>query len=312
MQIDHSGGISTQHNLPGPFHHTPVESHIIDIQSVDTHIVDQPVKPFQIIIMPARSPRIDDRGIAQLRNKPCRNVIPVEMLLQPGVAAARTVRKNFIAERFQCPDLGTAVRKLAHRVINLHFILNRMCRIDIRFHLRRPQERVIDEWIDGCGMVNVDHVGSSLADRIQRHVFMVIPVMPLLCRVDLAERGQENVNIEMQRFPCFHRSFATVSGQFILLAVAGELNAALALIIPRWRHVQRLLMVEIGIQRPLIILGPESCLDACIHRPKPGPVAVEIRIPPVPELIRGFAALLTQPEHILHMLFVHGYNKFNI
>ena len=58
-----------------------IKSQIVNIQAVNTHILDQPVKTFHIVIMPTGNAGCNNGRILQLRNKPCPYIVLVIVLL---------------------------------------------------------------------------------------------------------------------------------------------------------------------------------------------------------------------------------------
>ena len=76
MQVDHSSRIRTVHHFADTFHRHPV-----DIQPGDTDVLHQPVKTFQIIVMPAGNATVHNRCIFQSGYKPGADIILVQMFL---------------------------------------------------------------------------------------------------------------------------------------------------------------------------------------------------------------------------------------
>ena len=83
MQIDHRTRISPVQDLAHTLHRHPVECQIINIQTIDADILNQPVQAFHIIIMPTRNTRIHNCRIFYRISKPGSNIILIIMFLKP-------------------------------------------------------------------------------------------------------------------------------------------------------------------------------------------------------------------------------------
>ena len=85
MQVDVARmAIAGEHALDA-LHRGAIESHVIQVNAVDSYVLRQPVHALHIVVVPAAHTRIDDRSILDFRYIPGGNVIVAQMLLQPGI-----------------------------------------------------------------------------------------------------------------------------------------------------------------------------------------------------------------------------------
>ena len=129
-----------------------------------------------------------------------------------------------------------------------------MCPIYIGLHLLRTKERIVDEWINTRGVMDVQHRRPSLADILQKVITVVIPLPPLLVCVDSTEGGHRYIEVIMEILSLFNLSFTGICIYERTTISAGYINSSFPTVAPGSRHDQWLLVVEVRVERALILI----------------------------------------------------------
>ena len=198
VKVDESAGAGAVEDLAQPLHRRAVEGDVVDVEAVDFDVVHQPVKTFQVIVVPARHAAVDNGGVLEARHEPGGDVVGAEVLLQPGKAAARASGEDLVAKAAQGEDLRRPVGELTHGVVDLHLHVARVRLVDIGLHLVRAQERVVDVRVDLGGVVHVDGVRAQAGDFFDRREAVVEARAPLLGGIDGPERRERQAEVEVE------------------------------------------------------------------------------------------------------------------
>ena len=173
-----------------------------------------------------------------------------------------------------------------------------MSTIDVRFHLFGTQERIVDERIDSIRMMDIDDIGTSLLYTIQELIVMMIAFAPLFIRINRTERSQRQVEIIIQPVSFFHAALTGISINTCSIGSIMNIDTSISGITPGYRHVQRFLMIEIGIQRTFVFIIIQADLDTGIDITHPNSILVFLYIPFPAKIIRTITAFLSQTHHI--------------
>ena len=174
-----------------------------------------------------------------------------------------------------------------------------MGRVDERLHLGRREERVVDPRVDRRGVVDVHHVGAFALDQVEVGVAVVVALGEMLRRLDDLERRHPQHEVVVQRLPRRHRARAAEGLDQVARAVARERDAALPGVVPRGRHHQRLLVVEVGVERAPVVLVAQVELQAGVDRADPCAVLVVLHVPLPREAGRGGGTGAAQAQFVL-------------
>ena len=200
-------------------------------------------------------------------------------------------------QRAQGPQLRRPVRELADGVVDLHLHPALVGRVHVRLHLRGSQEGVVDPGVDRRGVVDVDHVRAGRRDLVERGVAVVEARAPLGVRVDGLEGGEGQAEVVALRLALLHPPRAGAAPDEVRPALLAETAGALPAIAPRRGQDERLLQVEIGVERPLVAVVLERDLDAGVDVAHPDRVLVLLRHVPGPLETVGPRAALPAEAH---------------
>ena len=173
-----------------------------------------------------------------------------------------------------------------------------MCAINVGFHLFRTQEGIVDIGVDGIRMVNIDHSRPKIVGIINELITVIETILPLLVGVDGAERGDQYIKIIVEPITSFDGTLSRIGIHTGRSSFWDNANTTFALVTPRGRHVQRLLMIEVRIQRTFIVVIIETQLQTGIHIASPDRILILFHIPFPIELFRTIATLFTQAHHV--------------
>ena len=248
--------------------------------------------------MPTGNTAVYDCRIFQVGHKPGADVVLVQMFLQPGETAAGTFRENLIPQAPQSKHLHATVGQFANRIINLHLHIPGMRSVDISLHLLRPQERIVDKRIDAVCMMYINHISTHLFNLLYKIITMIITFAPLLIGIDRTERGDGDIKIIIQSVPLLYHPLPGIGIDPCAVGSLVDIDAAVSVIAPGNGHMQRLLVIEIRIQRTFICIVVETDLEAGIDIAYPGAILVFLHVPFPAEVFRAITAFLSQPHHI--------------
>ncbi len=175
MQVDDYLISVPVHDTGYTLHRLPAECDIIQIQSVDLLVLRQPIQAFDVIIGPAGGAFVQNGCIVHLRSMPGGMIVVFEVLLQPAVTTAITVIEDLIAQAPQGKEFIGMIGEFTDRIIQLHFNTFGMRFVDVGFHGIEGEEWIVDVWIDGLGVVYIDHRSTPRYRRINRHIFVHKP-----------------------------------------------------------------------------------------------------------------------------------------
>ena len=173
MQVDKCAGTLTVEYFPDAFHHRPVKRHVVDVETVNSDVFDEPIKTLEIVVVPPGNAAVYHGGILESRHEPAGDIVRAKVFLQPGMTTAGTVCENLIVQTAQCKYLGTPVGQLTHRVIYLNFHLVCVCGVHVILHLLCMDKRIIDVGIGVICVVIVDGIGAGLGYLADRFVAVI-------------------------------------------------------------------------------------------------------------------------------------------
>ena len=210
----------------------------------------------------------------------------------------------FVAERLQHRQLGRPIGQLADGVVDLHFHATAMRRVDIRTHRAGFEKRIVDPRIDRRGVMDIHHVRAVGLDRSQVVVLVEITLGEMFGGVDRLERRHAHDEVEVQRLAGGHAAGAAECRNLIVFLVAHEPDASATIVTPRGRHLQRLLVIEVGIERPPVIFIAQMKFQPGVHGTDPRAVLIVLDVPLPVELSRRFATLPAQTKFVLRNLMM--------
>ena len=208
MEVDEGAGAVAVENLADALHGRPVEGHVVEVEAVDADVPREPVEALDVIVVPARHAAVDDGRVLQLGHEPGGDIVGAEVLLEPREAATGAGREDLVAEAAEGEEFGGAVGELADRVVDLDLESTAVSVLDVGFHGRGPEKRVVDVGVDFGGVVDVDDVGARGGDFVQG-----LALGEVGGRVEGFEGGEEEREIEMERLAGVEGARAGAGGE---------------------------------------------------------------------------------------------------
>lgn len=123
MQVYDARMTVGRQNSFDPFHRYSIKSHIIQVNSIYTDILHEPVHPLHIVVVPAAPafcPTVDQRRVLDLRHKPGGNIVVRDMLLQPTEPTSRPGHIDLAAQAAKRKQLIRMIRQFPDGIIDLH------------------------------------------------------------------------------------------------------------------------------------------------------------------------------------------------
>ena len=149
-------------------------------------------------------------------------------------------------------------------------------------------------------MVDVHHVRPRLLNLCDRTVGVEEAGRELRLGVDRVERRQQEPEVEPEGVARHQRARATEAAQRILGIVLVKLGTAPARtrVLPAPRHHQRLELIEVGVERAVVLLVEEGELGPGVHVADPDRVLVVMQVPAPVERRGGESTLAAEPHPV--------------
>ncbi len=120
--------------------------------------------------------------------------------------------------------------------------------------------------------------------------------------VDRFERCDEEAHVEMQRGAGGQPPGTRVVRRRHRVCRRLDADAATAIVVPGRRQVERLAEIEVGVERPLVVVVSQDVLQAFVDAAQPDPFLVVLDLPRPVHALGPPAARAPEPEHVLGSL----------
>ena len=266
-------------DFAGAFHHGAVERNVVEVNAVAARVFDEPAEAFEVEVVKARLGGGEDAGVVRAGLVPSAPVVAAEMLLQPRMAPAASRREQLAAKGTQGKNLRRPVREFADGVVILHAHPEGVDFVGILAEFVGGEKGVVDVGIQLVALVDVDDIRAHRFHlrRVLDAADVEVAVLPLRGGVERLERGDGDVEIEVQRLAGLQRARAGVGGKEDgLFVFALHFDSAGS---PRRREVQRLSRVVDIDHRADVILRREPHAQPGIHIAHPVGVLMLFHVP---------------------------------